>query len=343
MSRLEFRSDTMTVPTQPMRDAMRDAEVGDDVVEEDPTTKLLEKRSAELTGMEASLFVPSGTFGNQCAVGLQVRPGDEVLLSETTHVIEHENGAAAALWGAQTRTVTPTRASYLTADDLAPRIRNHDDVHEPVTSLIVLENALADGTVMPLDEMRAVRQLASERGIRIHLDGARLFNAALALGVPASAICEHVDTVTFCLSKGLGAPVGSMLCGTETFVHRARKRRKLLGGGMRQVGVLAAPALIALDAGVARLGEDHENARLLVGLLADVDGLEVNEESVQTNMVYARVSRTGKSDQGLVDFLASKGIDTYPPLHWGVRFVTSSRVNAEDVKTLAGAIREYFG
>jgi len=342
MRRLEFRSDTMTLPTPAMREAMRNAEVGDDVVREDPTVNRLEGMAAEITGKGAALFVPSGTFGNQCAIGVHARPGDEVIIAETAHVVEHEAGAAAALSGVQLRTVRPARTSHLTADDVAARLRLNEDVHEPATGLVVLENALSDGTVMPLTEMERIRELTARHRIPIHLDGARLFNAALALGVAARSIAELVDSVSFCLSKGLGAPVGSLLCGGLEFIDCARRRRKMMGGGMRQAGVLAAPGIIALTEGVSRLAEDHANARLLGELLAEIDGVTLDVAPVQTNMVFCHVRRPGRTEQGLVDFLAERGIDTYPPAWWGLRFVTSSRVDADDVRTLAQAVTEYL-
>ncbi|MDD5306493.1 MAG: GntG family PLP-dependent aldolase [Deltaproteobacteria bacterium] len=343
MRKLEFRSDTMTRPTPAMRDAMRDAEVGDDMCGEDPTVNRLEAMAADLLGKEAGLFVPSGVFGNQCAIAVHARPGEEVVVSETAHVVEHEQGASAALSGVQLRTVEPRAASYLTAAEIAPRIRvDLEDVHIPRTALVVLENALADGTVMPLDAMREVRELTNRHGIKVHLDGARLFNAALALGVEAKEIAALVDSVSFCLSKGLGAPVGSVLCGAREFVRLARRRRKVMGGAMRQAGVLAAPGIVALTEGMARLRVDHENARLLAGLFSSIPGITLDLASVRTNMVYCRVRKDGRSEQGLVDFLAARGILVYPALQWGLRFVTSCEVDEDDVRALAAAVADYM-
>lgn len=342
MSWLEFRSDTMTRPSQKMRQAMFDAEVGDDVCEEDPTVNRLQELAARTLGMEAALFVPSGVFGNQCAIGVQAQPGDEVILSETAHVVEHEAGASGVLSGVQLRAIEPRRTSYITAAEIRPRLRIGEDVHFPRSRLIVIENALSDGTVMPVEAMSEIKALAVEHRLAVHLDGARLFNAAIALGVEPRQIAAQCDSVTFCLSKGLGAPVGSLLCGSAAFVAKARKRRKIMGGGMRQAGVLAAPGIIALEDGVERLREDHENARLLGNLLAEIPGIEMDLAKVQTNMVYIRVSARGKSEAELVDFLARKNILTYPPMAWGIRFVTSLEVNADDVRALAGAVREYM-
>lgn len=316
--------------------------VGDDVCEEDPTVNRLQTMAAEKLGMEAALFVPSGTFGNQCAIGLHACHGDEVILSETCHVVEHEAGAASALWGAQLRTVRPGRTPFLTVEDILPRLRHGNDVHEPCTGLIILENALADGTVMPIREMERIKATAREHGIKVHLDGARIFNAALTLNVNVRNIAAHVDSVTFCLSKGLGAPVGSLLVGDSDFIRRARRRRKMMGGGMRQVGVLAAPGILALTQGIDRLREDHENAALLGKLLSGIPGVVVDTKAVQTNMVFCRIDRKNRSETGLVAFLAEKGFKNYPPTGWGLRFVTSSQVNEEDVRALAKAAKDYL-
>ncbi len=340
--RREFRSDTMTLPSKAMRDAMRDAVLGDDVCEEDPTVNRLQVMAAEMLSKEAALFVPSGTAGNQCAIGVHTRPGDEMILSETTHIIDHEVGAAGALWGVQTRTLRPSSKNYLTAEDVAARFRIVEDVHEPDTGLIILENALADGTVMPVAEMGRVKALAEEHGVRVHLDGARIFNAALTLGVEAKEIAACADSVMLCLSKGLGAPVGSLLLGTADFIRRARKVRKMMGGGMRQVGVLAAPGIIALTEGTRRLAEDHANAKLLGELLSKIPGIAINIADVQTNMVFCRVDEPGRTEAGLVDHLNKNGFNAYRPAWYGLRFVMSYEVNKEDVRALAAAIAEYL-
>jgi len=338
----EFRSDTMTLPTDAMRDAMRDAELGDDVCDEDPTVNRLQRLAADRLGTEASLFVPSGTFGNQCAIGVHTRPSDEVIVAETAHVVDHEAGAAGALFGVQVRAVEPRRTPYLTVEEIAKRVRIDDDVHHPRTRLVILENALADGSVMPLSAMREVRALTRDLGIAVHLDGARLFNAALALGVEAAALAAEADSVMFCLSKGLGAPVGSLLCGSAAFIAEAKHVRKRMGGGMRQVGVLAAAGILALGDGVARLGEDHDNAKLLARLLADIPGVRIDAAAVDTNLVFCSLDETpARTMAGLVEFLGGRGIATYPPGWWGLRFATSSRVDADDVRALAEAVREY--
>ncbi len=341
MKAREFRSDTMTRPTAAMRRAMAEAEVGDDVCGEDPTVNRLEATAAGITGKEAALFVPSGVFGNQCAIGVHCQPGNEAIVSEKAHVVEHEAGSAGALSGVQIRTVMPGNGHYLTAADILPRIRVGDDIHEPKTALILLENALSDGTVMPLEAMREVEALARARGVPVHLDGARLFNAALALGVEPADLAAACDTVSFCLSKGLGAPAGSLLCGPRAFIDRARRRRKVMGGGMRQVGVLAAPGLIALTEGRARLAQDHVRARLLAEGLSAVPGVRVDLRDVVTNMVYIRLDLPGRTEPGCVAFLEAHGIRVYPPLPDGIRFVTSLEVDDDDVAAAIEAVRAF--
>jgi threonine aldolase len=338
----DFRSDTITRPTDAMRDAMRSADVGDDVCEEDPTVNRLQKIAAKKLGVEATLFVPSGVFSNQCAIGLHTSPGQEIILNENSHVVQHETGAAGCMWGAQMRPLIPQEANYLQVNDIEPRIRKGNDVHIPRTGLILLENALSDGTVMPIEEIKQIKDLAGKHGIPIHLDGARIFNAALALGISPKEIAAQADTITFCLSKGLGAPVGSLLCGTTSFISRARKRRKMMGGGMRQVGVLAAPGIIALENGPAHLETDHANATLLAELLSNIPGVVVDTKSVQTNMVFCSLDHERRSEDSLVKYLASRNMKTFPPFDNKIRFVTSYEVTREDVYLLAETIAEYL-
>jgi threonine aldolase len=263
-----------------------------------------------------------------------------------THVVEHEAGATAALSGGQLRAVVPGKTTYPTAEDIKPRIRTAKDVHFPATGLIVLENALSDGTVMPIGEMKRVKKLAEQYGIKVHLDGARIFNAALALGVNASEIAAQADSVSVCLSKGLGAPIGSLLVGSRDFIDRARMRRKLMGGGMRQAGVLAAPGIIALREGIAQLPRDHANAKLLARHLSQIPGMVLDVDKVMTNMVFCQVDKPGFDSIGLVDFLAKKNIVTYPPAPPGsppgIRFVTSREVDEKDVAALVEAVSEYL-
>ena len=329
---IDLRSDTVPRPTPAMRQAMFTAEVGDDVIGEDPTIHRLEALAAEMTGREAALFVPSGTFGNQVCIMTHCRPGHEVIVSELGHIVQHEVGGAAVLSAVQLRTVWP-RGSAITWAEIEPRIRRDDDIHFPDTGLIALENAVWDGTVQPLEEMVEIHANARRLGIPVHLDGARIFNAAASLGVPAAAIACLADSVMFCLSKGLAAPVGSMVVGDAGFIHRARKMRKLMGGGMRQAGILAAAGIVALTEMVPRLSEDHHQARRLAEALAARPELELAPDRVDINMVFVRF-RPGCGAEPEARFVAALrrlGILTYPPEGGRVRFVTHHDVTAADI------------
>ena len=284
---IDLRSDTVTRPTAAMRRAMSEAEVGDDVYGEDPTVRVLEERVAERLQLEAAVFVPSGTQGNQVAIGVHCRPGEEVILEEGSHPFHYENGAIAALWGVQPRTVTGKRG-ILTGAQIQAAFRGNDD-HLPRSRLLILENThnRGGGTVWRPAAFEEAVGSAREAGLRVHLDGARLFNAEVAAGVPASTWSRLTDSTTVCFSKGLGAPVGSVLSGSAAFIGEARRLRKRLGGGMRQAGILAAACLYALEHHVQRLAEDHENARALARRLSEIPGVRVELDRVETNMVYA--------------------------------------------------------
>jgi len=284
---IDLRSDTVTRPTPGMRRAMAEAEVGDDVYGEDPTIRALEARVAERLGLEAAVFVPSGTQGNQVAIGVHTRPGEEVILEESSHPFHYENGAISALWGAQPRTVAGHRGIFTPAQ-IQAAARGQDD-HLPRSRLLIIENThnRGGGTVWKPGAFADAVAAARGAGLLVHLDGARLFNAEVAAGVPASAWARQADSTTVCFSKGLGAPVGSVLAGSKDFVAEARRLRKRLGGGMRQAGILAAGCLYALDHHVARLAEDHENARVLARRLAEIPGVRIELDRVETNMVYA--------------------------------------------------------
>ena len=286
---IDLRSDTVTRPTPGMRRAMAEAEVGDDVYGEDPTIRALEDRVAERLGHEAAVFVPSGTQGNQIAIGVHTRPGEEVILEESSHPFHYENGAISALWGAQPRTVAGHRG-ILTPAQIQGASRGQDD-HLPRSRLVILENThnRGGGTVWKPGVFADAVKAARAAGLLVHLDGARLFNAEVAAGVPASTWARLTDSTTVCFSKGLGAPVGSVLAGNKSFVAEARRLRKRLGGGMRQAGILAAACLYALDHHVARLAEDHENARVLARRLSEIPGVRIELDRVESNMVYAEL------------------------------------------------------
>lgn len=280
----DLRSDTVTTPTPEMREAMAQAPVGDDVYGEDPTVNALQSELARLAGFEAGLFMPSGTMTNQVAIALHTRRGEEVICAEGSHIYEWELGMMAAFSGVVPRFVP---APLGVPDPEAVRLAVRHSVHQSPTGMISLENThnKAGGTVLPLEVLAAIRGVADEEGLPLHLDGARVFNAAAAQGVPLAEITRHFDTVSICLSKGLGAPVGSVLLGSAAAMKQAHRYRKMMGGGMRQAGVLAAAALVAVRDGPARLKEDHRRTRRLAGALLEA-GYSVNMAAVQTNIIY---------------------------------------------------------
>lgn len=338
MRYIDLRSDTVTMPTQEMRKAMFEAEVGDDVYGDDPTINALEKMAAEIVGKEAALFVASGTMGNQLGVMTHTTRGDEVILGENAHIAVHEVGATAVLSGVQLRTIkSDDDILYPEAVERAIRV---DDIHEPRTGLICLENALANGTVVPLDVMKGVYDVAIRHNIPVHLDGARLFNAATTLGCTAKDIAQYTDSVQFCLSKGLCAPVGSILAGTKEFISKARKNRKLLGGGMRQAGILAAAGIIALEKMTNRLAEDHENAKYLGKRLLEIPGIELNLEKIQINMVFFKLNRPDFDSNSLVPKLFEKGIKINGAEGGLFRFVTNNDVSKKDIDYVIDTMKE---
>lgn len=335
---IDLRSDTVTMPTEEMRKAMAYAEVGDDVYGDDPTLNKLEVLAANITGKEAALFVPSGTMGNQIGVMTHTLRGDEVISGENSHIAVHEVGATAVLSGVQLRTIkSPDDILYPEAIRNAIRM---DDIHEPRTGLICLENALANGTVVPLDIMKEVYTIAKEHNIPVHLDGARLFNAATYLKVKVADITQYTDSVMFCLSKGLCAPVGSMLAGSKVFIDKARKNRKLLGGGMRQAGILAAAGIIALEEMIKRLGEDHENAKYMAKRLLGIPGIELDIDKVQIDMVFFKLDSSYINPDILVKKLFEKSIKISSPEAGLYRFVTNNNVDKKDIDYLIDCMKE---
>lgn len=325
MQWIDVRSDTVTQPTPAMREAMARAEVGDDVYGDDPTVRALEARAAERLGKEAALFVPSGTMGNQLALFTHCNRGDEVIAGDDCHIVWHEAGASAVIAGVQLRTIE-SRAGVMPVGAIAQRIRLGDDIHCPKTGLICLENAHSNGRVIPLEVMRETAALAQAHAVPVHLDGARVFNAAVALGVDAREITRFADSVMCCLSKGLAAPVGSILAGTADFVARARRRRKLLGGGLRQAGVLAAPGLIALDDMSQRLHEDHALARYLAEGLAKLPGVRVDSAAVDINLVWFELPASLEV-AALMTRLEAAGIRANPPEDGRMRLATHWQID----------------
>jgi threonine aldolase len=304
-----LRSDTVTRPTAAMRGVIAEAVVGDDVFEDDPTVKELERLAAEMTGKQAGLFVPSGTMGNEIAVLAHTRRGDEAVVEADSHIYMYEAAGPAVLAGVQLAAIRGRRG-VIALDDLKRAIRPTDDVHQPLTRLVCLENThnRAGGVIYPIEAMREVRDLALEHGIKVHLDGARIFNASVASGRDAREYCALVDSVMFCLSKGLGAPIGSMVVGDADFILSARRYRKMLGGGMRQVGIIAAAGLYALRTNVARLQEDHVRARRLAEAVALIRGLAVDLGTVETNIVVIDVAGTGLGVDDCMARLEKQGV-----------------------------------
>jgi threonine aldolase len=291
MDIIDLRSDTVSQPTSAMRKAMAQAEVGDDVYQEDPTIKRLEKMAAAAVGKEAGLFLPSGTMGNLAAILAHCGRGDEVILGDKAHTFLFEAGGISALGGVHSNQVPNQPDGTLSLDDIRNAIRP-DDIHQPITRLITLENThnRCGGVALSVEYTHQVGEFARQHDLLVHLDGARLFNAAASQGVPASKLCEPVDSVTFCLSKGLCAPVGSLLCGSQTFINRARRERKILGGGMRQAGILAAAGIVALETMADRLVEDHQRARDLAEGIATIPHLVLDPGTPYTNMVFFSLS-----------------------------------------------------
>jgi len=326
------------MPTEEMRKAMFEAEVGDDVYGDDPTVNALEKMAAEIVGKEAALFVASGTMGNQLGVMTHTIRGDEIILGENAHIAVHEVGATAVLSGVQLRTIK-SKDDILYPEAVEGAIRV-DDIHEPRTGLICLENALANGTVVPLDVMKGVYDVARLHNIPVHLDGARLFNAATALGCTAKDITQYTDSVQFCLSKGLCAPVGSILAGTKEFINKARKNRKLLGGGMRQAGFLAAAGIVALEKMTKRLGEDHENAKYMGKRLLEIHGIELDLDKIQINMVFFKLNRPDFDSNSLASKLFERGIKINGPEGGFFRFVTNNDVSKKDIDFVIDTMKE---
>ena len=336
---IDLRSDTVTMPTAEMREAMAAAEVGDDVYGDDPTVKRLEELAAGIMGKEAALFVPSGTMGNQLCIMTHTQPGNEIIAGAASHIVHHEAGAAAKLSGAAYALVdNPNHFIY--DRDVRRLVRPGGNVHYPKTALLCLENALCDGNVVPLGDLRAAADTAHELGLAVHLDGARIFNAALALGIPAGGIAACADSVMFCVSKGLCAPVGSLVCGTAEFVERARYNRKILGGGMRQAGVLAACGIIALEKMTGRLATDHENARLLGERLSGIPGISVNREMIRINMVFWRTEIPGFDGGAFVNFMRERRVKISGGPEY--RFVTHNDISRQDIDTVVSALRDYI-
>jgi threonine aldolase len=332
VSVIDLRSDTVTQPTPEMRRAMVTAPLGDDVFGDDPTVNRLEEMAAERLGKEAAVLVPSGTMGNVLGVVVNAQLGQELIADEASHVFLYETAGAAAIAGVQVRPVK-TDGGVMSVHQVKAAIRPTNDVHEPLTAAITFEDThnMHGGVVWPLEDLRAAAAEARRHGLRVHIDGARIFNAAVAHGGNVAEIAACGDTVTFCLSKGLGCPVGSVFCGDRDSVQEARRWRKRLGGGMRQAGVLAAAGIIALESMVDRLAEDHANARTLAEGLAEMPGVDCDLSRAQTNIVYFGVTRT--TSAAFEEECRKRGVLGITIDEHRLRFVTHIGITAQDIQS----------
>ena len=339
---IDLRSDTVTQPSPAMREAMFQAPLGDDVYGEDPTVNRLEKMAAEMLWKEDAIYVPSGVMANQLSIRLHTQPGDEVIVESSAHIIRYEGGAAAVMSAVQTCCVSGVRG-ILATEQVAAAIRPRD-IHNPPTTLLCLEQThnSGGGSIYPLDTIEDLVALARERGLSLHLDGARLFNAVVATGVPAADYARHFDTVSFCLSKGLGAPVGSMIVSDSSRIAKLRRLRKMFGGGMRQVGILAGAGIYALEHNIARLKEDHEHAKRLAHLLQNIPTVLVDPKQVETNIVVFQIKDTTKSTQTLLSECKQAGVLLNAVGDHAFRVVTHLDVSTEDINEAGRIFAEVF-
>lgn len=339
MKVIDLRSDTVTLPTPEMREAMKQAELGDDVFGEDPTVNKLEAMAAERLGKEAALLVSSGTQGNLVSVLSHCQRGDEVILGNLCHTYRYEAGAVSAFGGVHVFTVPNSERGQLAPLSVEEAIRS-DNPHFPRSALICMENThnLCGGTALSPDDIAPVVEVANRHGLPMHLDGARIFNAAVSIGVDVRELADPFSSLSFCLSKGLSCPVGSVVCGSEEFIYKARRIRKALGGAMRQAGIIASAGIVALETMVDRLAEDHANSRLLAEGLAEVPGLRVDLERVQTNMVMVQVER--EVQNGVVGAMVERGVKVLDRGGGNLRLVTHYGVDEGDISVAIEAFRE---
>jgi threonine aldolase len=340
LKKIDLRSDTVTLPTPQMRQAMANAEVGDDVMGEDPTVNRLEEMAAAKLGKEAALYVPTGTMANLVALLTHCGRGDEVIVGDKAHTFVNEVGGMAALGGIQPRTITNQSDGTLALDDLKSAIRG-DNVHWPRTRLITLENThnACNGSPLTPAYLWSVYDLAQSRGIQVHTDGARIFNAAVALGVPVAEMARHTDSISFCLSKGLSAPVGSLLCGKKEFIAEARRQRKMVGGGMRQAGIVAAAGIVALETMVDRLADDHANAKYFAESIARIPGIELDPAHIKTNIVFFDLTN-GMTASEFAKRLAAQGVLIGASGEKRLRAVTHDGIERKDIETVIECIKQ---
>ena len=328
---IDLRSDTVSLPTDEMREAIYHATLGDDVYGEDPTVNALEEKAAKILGMESAVLVASGTMGNLVASLAHCQRGDEVIVGNKSHLLLYEVANLAVTGGIQIRPIENRDDGTFDLDELAGVIRG-DDIHVPRTKMVVIENThnRCSGAVISLDHMKEVADLAHSRDMKVHVDGARIFNAALALGVTPDKIVQNADTVTFCLSKGLSCPIGSVVCGDKETILEVRRNRKMLGGGLRQAGIIAAPGIIALDTMIDRMDEDHQNAKLLAQGIAEIDGLKIDPDMINTNIVIMEVLT-----KPIIDFISNlkeKGLLVSHADTNRARLVTHYGIESSDIK-----------
>ncbi len=330
MKKIDLRSDTITKPSQAMRKAIAEAEVGDDVFRDDPTVLKLEATVAELFGKEASLYVPSGTMGNQVALKTLSQPGWEILCERECHIINYETGGP-AIHSQLIVNMLDTDLGTMTAEQVDAAIRE-GSVHSPPTKIVAIENThnRHGGTIYSIEEIKKIRKICDRRGLYMHLDGARIWNAHVASGISLAEWAAPFDSISVCLSKGLGAPIGSMIIGEKGFIEKAIRNRKLFGGGMRQAGIAAAGGLYAVENNIDRLAEDHNNAKILAEKLNQIDGFEIDLRRVQTNIIIVEIDKLGKSSVDVVKVLADAGVLCVPFGPTKLRFVTHLDVTEED-------------
>lgn len=330
MRPIDLRSDTVTKPSSAMRNAMMEAEVGDDVYREDPTVNKLQEKVANMFGKEAALFVPTGVMGNQVCIRTNTNHGDEIIADEDSHIFVYENAAPAALSGVSIKTI-PNSMGVITAEQIQAAI-NPNAYYLPKTKLICLENThgRSGGTIFPIEEIRKISQLTRERNIKLHLDGARIWNASVESGISLSEYAKYFDSISVCLSKGLGAPIGSVIIGEKEFIDLALVHRKMFGGGMRQVGIIASAGLYAIENNINRLSDDHKKAKLLADGLKNLKSFKVNIKSVQTNMVIADI-QINKTQQEVLALLKTNGILLTPERNSSIRAVTHLDVSLEEI------------
>jgi len=338
---IDLRSDTITLPSDEMRKAIANAELGDDVFQEDPTINRLESKSADLFGKKAAIFVPSGTMGNLASILAHCDRGTEIILGDKSHTFLYEGGGISAFGGIHSRQLSNQDDGTLDVEQIKSAIRTEND-HFPKTSAISLENThnMCFGTPLSVEYINSVAHIAKENGLKLHIDGARIFNAAVALNVTVIDLVENADSVTFCLSKGLAAPVGSVVCGGEKFIYKVRRNRKALGGGMRQAGILAAAGLLSLNLAEFQLLEDHKNAKLLAEGIAQINGLTIDVKKVQTNIIYFGLNSPKWTGSQLVSKMENRGIKFFETNPNNFRLVTHYGITKEDVETTLHILRE---